>query len=106
MKSILKNTFSSWIKEPIPFAILAIIFSIAWLFHGIWFLSVFGMEKSINVRFGFPVLLIFLSSLYLVNIGSTFKRVIYSLAIALDIPFLTFWIAIMAACILPPHHCL
>ena len=106
MKSILKNTFLLWIKKPIPFAILAIIFSVAWLFQGSWFLNVFGIQMNHPVWFVFPVLLILLLSLYFVNISTISNRVIYSLAISLSIPFLTLWIGLMLVCILPPHNCL
>ena len=94
------------IIKPLPFMVLAIVFSLVWLFWGSVFLNILGIDKGSLFYFISIVALIFLSSLYFVSIKSITERLVYSLFIALIVPYFTFATALVAGCILPPHRCL
>ena len=94
------------ITKPFPFMVLAIVFSLVWLFWGSVFLNILGVDKGSLFYFISLVTLIFLSSLYFVNINSIPERFVYSLFVALIVPYFTFVTALAAGCILPPHSCL
>ena len=94
------------ITKPFPFVVLAIVFSLVWLFWGSMFLNILGIEKGSLFYFICPVALIFLSSLYFVSINSIPERLVYSLFIALTVPYFTFATALVAGCIFSPHNCL